>query len=195
VNQLILASASPRRASLLIEAGYRPHIARPAIEELNSSFLTPRELVLLNSHRKAVAVSKDNPDALVLAADTVVVLEGQIFGKPRDRAEARSMLQRLAGKTHEVVTGVCLICARERKVRTFAEVSDVTFRHLSLDAIDRYMDRIDPLDKAGAYAAQTSPELIVERVEGSFSNVVGLPMELVEPALKEFGISKASKSV
>jgi septum formation protein len=195
VSQLILASTSPRREALLVEAGFSPLVVPPETEELRGSFLTPRELVLLNAHRKAVAVSRRHPDAVVLAADTLVVLGSQLFGKPHDLAEARSMLQCLVGNTHEVITGICLIHAQAGKVRSFTEISEVTFRHLNSKQIDRYLEQANPLDKAGAYAAQAAPDLIIERVDGSFSNVIGLPMESLAPALKELGVTERRESV
>lgn len=174
---LILASASPRRADLLrqIEPNFRI-IASDAVE-LTPEHLSPHEICLLNAHRKARTVAKTNPDALVLGADTLVFLERQIFGKPRDLAEAHRMLTTLQGRTHQVVTGVCLLHLRTHRESLFAVTTDVTFQTLTADQISQYLSKINPLDKAGAYAIQDHGELIVAEICGSFSNVVGLPME------------------
>jgi septum formation protein len=174
---LILASASPRRAELLrqIEPDFQI-IASDAVE-VAPEHLSPHEICLLNAHRKARAVAKKIPDALVLGADTLVFLERNIFGKPRDLADAHRMLSRLQGRTHQVVTGVCLLHLRAHRERIFAVTTDVTFQMLKSDQITQYLSKINPLDKAGAYAIQDHGELIVAEISGSFSNVVGLPME------------------
>ena len=184
MRRLILASSSPRRIQLLREAGFDPEIVPPEVHERTCGFLTPCELALFNANRKAVAVAARFPEAVILAADTIVALGPAVFGKPRDLDDARRMLQNLVGKTHIVVTGVALIHPNHRRVILQAEETDVKFRALPEAEIDRYLKAINPLDKAGAYAAQESPESIIERIDGSFTNVVGLPMELVVPLLK-----------
>jgi septum formation protein len=173
---LILASASPRRQTLLRLLGRPFTVVTARVAESDSEHLTPHELCQLNAYRKARAVAKKHPDALVLGADTVVCLGTQLFGKPRDRVEAAAMLSELSGRTHEVLTGVCLMHLRLHRERLFAERTQVTFHPLTGTQIDRYLKRIQPLDKAGAYAIQEFGELIVERLEGSFTNVVGLPV-------------------
>jgi len=174
---LILASASPRRAELLRQLAPDFQIIPSDAAEVAPEHLSPREICLLNAHRKSRAVAKKIPDALVLGADTLVFLEREIFGKPRDLAEAESMLNRLQGRTHQVVTGVCLLHLRAHRESIFADTTDVTFQPLTADQIGRYLSKINPLDKAGAYAIQDHGELIVAEISGSFSNVVGLPME------------------
>lgn len=146
--------------------------------------LSPLELCQLNAHRKARAVAKKIPDALVLGADTLVFLNHKIFGKPSDKDQARDMLAQLQGKTHQVVTGVSLIHLRSHAERIFAVSTDVLFRPLTSQQIDEYLAKIDPLDKAGAYAIQENGELVVSEISGSFSNVVGLPIEKVESELE-----------
>jgi septum formation protein len=188
MSHLILASSSPRRIQLLRESNFEPLVVSPEIDELSCDFLTPVELALFNANRKATAVAIRHPDKVVLAADTIVALGPQVFGKPRDFDDARRMLKMLVGRTHVVITGVALIRPSERAAVLQAQRSAVKFRALAGAEIERYLQSINPLDKAGAYAAQDSPDLIIERVEGSFTNVIGLPMELVVPLLQAVGI-------
>jgi septum formation protein len=186
---LILASASPRRAELLrqLQPGFQ--IVLSDAEEIFDGQLSPQELCQLNAHRKARAVARKIPDALVLGADTLVFLDGEIMGKPRDPADARRMLARLQGRTHQVVTGVSLIHLRGHRERLFAVSTDVTFRSLSAEQIGDYLSKINPLDKAGAYAIQEHGDMIVSEISGSFSNVVGLPVEGVGDELKSWATS------
>jgi nucleoside triphosphate pyrophosphatase len=188
VSRFILASGSPRRTQLLIEAGFHPEIVPPSTTELHTDYLTPRELTLFNAHRKALAVALLHPDAVVLGADTLVALGTKVFGKPAGFAEAREMLLELSGKSHEVITSVSVIHAARGLVVTESVHSTVTFKVLDDAAIERYFQLVHPLDKAGAYAAQIDSTSIIERVDGSFTNVVGLPMEMVTALLREFGI-------
>jgi septum formation protein len=191
--RLILASASPRRAELLRQLGLRFEVVASDAGELAHEQLSPRELCQLNAHRKARAVAKRFPDALVLAADTLVFLDGEILGKPADGADAQRMIARLQGRTHQVVTGVDLIHLRAHRERVFAVSTDVRFRALTADQIRDYLARINPLDKAGAYAIQEHGELIVAEVSGSYSNVVGLPVERLREELSGW-LMPASKT-
>jgi septum formation protein len=187
VKRFILASGSPQRIRLLQEARY-DFIAQPAsIAELAVDFLTPGELTLLNACRKTFAVARAEPNAVVLGADTLVALGTTMFGKPADLDEARRMLAQLSGRTHEVLTGLAISSFSEQRTISVVVESAVRFRELNADFIDRYLSRIDPLRKAGAYAAQIDPETVIERIDGSFTNVVGLPMETVSQLLAEFG--------
>ncbi len=183
---LILASASPRRAELLRQLDLDFQIIPGATREVFDEFLSPLELCQLNAHRKARVVAKKYPDALVLGADTLVFLKGEILGKPADIREARQMLGRLQGQTHQVVTGVSLIHLRALRERTFAASTDVTFRPLSLEQINVYLSKMNPLDKAGAYAIQEHGDTIVSEISGSFSNVVGLPLELLKEEIQRW---------
>ncbi len=149
--------------------------------------LSPQELCQINAHRKARAVAKRIPDALVLGADTLVFLEREIFGKPRNLDEAKQMLAKLQGRTHQVVTGVCLIHLRGHRERLFAVSTEVTFRPLDERQISDYLSKINPLDKAGAYAVQEHGDLIVSEISGSYSNVVGLPVERLGEELTAWG--------
>ncbi|NOS72250.1 MAG: septum formation protein Maf [Verrucomicrobia bacterium] len=178
---LILASASPRRAELLHALGVEFQVVASDAPEIHDEQLTAWEMALINARRKACAVAKKFPDALVLSADTLVYLdrEAKLFGKPTDLADAHRMLTELQGKTHAVITGVCLLEQRTHKQRMFAEWTDVSFHPLSAKQIKDYLALVNPTDKAGAYAIQEHGERIVEKISGSYSNVVGLPIELL----------------
>jgi septum formation protein len=183
---LVLASASPRRRELLASHGYRFEAVTTSVNEQTPPYLTVGETTLFNAQRKAEAVSKMRPDAIVLAADTLVSLDGEIFGKPANLDDAKEMLRRLSGRTHDVVTGVHLAHAATGKFRSFVEVSRVHFRPLTRREIDQYLALIHPLDKAGAYAAQEDPIGLIQSIKGSRTNVVGLPMERLEIELNSF---------
>jgi septum formation protein len=180
---LVLASRSPRRRDLLAEAGIEA-VCEPAdVEEEMSTDGSPCGLAVANAELKAMTIALAQPDKVVLGADTIVVFEGEIFGKPRDLAHAVEMLSRLSGHVHEVITGVCLVEWGRRAMVKFHETTRVRFRDLTAEEIQSYLASIDPLDKAGAYAAQEDEGRIIECVEGSFSNVVGLPLERTLEAL------------
>jgi septum formation protein len=191
VNRFILASSSPRRIQLLRDSKFDPDIICPEVTELDCDFLTPSEIAMFNAYRKAVTVANRYPEAVVLAADTVVALGWETFGKPKDHEDARWMLQNLVGKTHDVITGVALVTPA-RPIILEEEQSAVKFRLLSNAEIEVYLNTIYPFDKAGGYAAQDSPDAVIEYVNGSFTNVVGLPMELVLPLLASAGIHPAA---
>ena len=181
---LILASSSPRRSELLRQLGLAFRVVPSEAAEINHAHLTALELSRINAYRKARAVANKVPDALVLGADTLVYLDTKVFGKPANLEEAHEMLEKLQGRTHRVVTAVCLLWLREHRQRLFFETSAVTFRPLDAAKIRRYLGKIDPLDKAGAYAIQEDGDLIVEKVTGSYTNVVGLPLERLKAELE-----------
>ena len=183
---IILASASPRRAELLRQLEVEFQVLPSDATELSDDHLSPFEICQLNAHRKARSVAKKNPDALVLGADTLVFLGREILGKPASLAEAEKMLGKLQGHTHQVVTGVSLIHLRTHRESIFAVSTDVRFRSLTAEQSRHYLSRMNPLDKAGAYAIQEHGDLIVEEISGSFSNVVGLPLERLEAELKSW---------
>ena len=160
------------------------------VAEVAHEHLSPLEVCQLNAHRKAFAVAKKNPDALVLGADTLVFLGSEVLGKPRDLAEARRMLARLQGRSHQVVTGVSLIHLRKHQERIFAASTDVLFHPLNDAQICEYTTKVNTLDKAGGYAIQESGEMLVSEISGSFSNVVGLPVELLRAELERWGRAK-----
>ena len=184
---VILASASPRRAALLRQLGLEFIVLPGHPEEIQPEHLSPHEIAQINAYRKARTVAKHHPDALVLGADTLVCLGRALFGKPATLAEARQMLAQLQGRTHQVVTGVCLLHLRAHRQRLFAVGTAVTFRQLHAGQIRRYLARVNPLDKAGAYAIQEEGDLIVKQIHGSFTNVVGLPLERLREELDAFG--------
>ena len=185
--RLVLASASPRRAHLLADANCRFHVAPPEIEEVAPPYLTPVETVLLNARAKAEEVAARFPEDVVLGADTLVAFTGKIFGKPSTMNDAFAMLRRLNGRTHEVFSGVWLVHRAGRRSIGTVERTRVHFHRLSEEKLHAYLARIGPLDKAGAYAAQDDHGELIKAVEGSFSNVVGLPMEKLTGLLAGFG--------
>ena len=181
---LILASASPRRVELLRQLSFDFTVVPGDVPEIHHDQLTARELCQVNAYRKARATAKSFPDALVLAADTLVHLETALFGKPATLEEAYQMLERLQGCTHQVVTGVCLLHLRKHRQAVFAESTAVTFHPLDAVKIRRYLNQVNPLDKAGAYAIQEQGDLIVEKIVGSYTDVVGLPVERLTTELQ-----------
>ena len=189
---LVLASSSPRRAALLSGAGFEFEIAPPQVAEKFGVALTLRELTVWNAVRKGVSVAQRRPDAVVLAADTLVALENQIIGKPMDSNDATQMLRRLSGRTHEVCSAVAIYQQTSGRSAIFHDVSRVRFRRLSNASIENYLAKVSPLDKAGAYAAQGNGAEIIAKIDGSFTNVVGLPMEKTVAALAKFGIEPKS---
>jgi septum formation protein len=172
---IILASVSPRRAELLRGLGLDFRVEPSSAMELHDATSPMTELCIRNAELKAREVAARFPRDVVIGADTLVGLDGTLFGKPRDLDEARKMLSRLSGKTHDVVTGVCL--AEGQRVRTFFDRTEVTFRQLTSDAIEEYLRAVPVLDKAGAYGIQARGALLVERINGSFHNVMGFPTE------------------
>ena len=180
---VILASASPRRQDLLRRAGLACTVVPADVTERVDETLSGRELALLNAHRKARAVARRFPDHLVLAADTVVCRDAVVYGKPRDLADAARMLGELQGRIHQVITGVALVQVCVGKELLFAEITDVTFRPLTRTGIEAYLAAVNPFDKAGAYAIQERGEAIVAGLDGSFTNVVGLPVERLQAEL------------
>lgn len=182
-NKIILASASPRRRQLMLEAGIGFDIEPAQCREITG--LPPRELVEENARLKAFDVAARRPNRLVLGADTTVALGGRIFGKPKDLAEAAEMLAALQGRTHSVWTGVCIAknAGAKTEFKCASMESKVSFKKLGYGEIAEYLRRVNALDKAGAYAAQECGEMIIEKIEGDFDNVMGLPMRLVKNLL------------
>ncbi|HEX9048416.1 MAG TPA: Maf family protein [Verrucomicrobiae bacterium] len=191
---VILASASPRRAALLklLKVDFR--VVPADVTESVHEHLSPLEVCQLNAHRKAFAVAKKIPDALVVGADTLVFLDNEILGKPRHLADARGMLKRLQGRHHQVVTGVSLIHLRKHQERIFADSTDVLFHPLDQGQIQEYVSKVNTLDKAGAYAIQEMGEFLISEISGSYSNVVGLPVELLRDELQAWGRPRPLKN-
>lgn len=176
--RLILASASPRRRELLAGLGVRYEVRTlPDIDESYPGTLRGEEIPLYIAREKAAAYLPSlRADELLVTADTIVWLDGQVMGKPADEADARRMLRALSGRTHQVITGVCLTTTAGG--RAFAAVTDVTFARLSEEEIRYYVERYRPMDKAGAYGIQEWIGFVgVERIEGSYFNVMGLPVQ------------------
>ena len=186
--KLILASTSPRRAEILRAAGFPFSILSSAIDETPYPDESPAALVRRLAAAKAALVSGLSlGPAIVIAADTVVALEGRILGKPRSAEDARHMLQSLSGRTHSVLTGVCLIRSPDAERREFVESTLVHFNQLSEEEISTYLSTEEPFDKAGAYAIQGRAGRYIPRVEGCYFNVVGLPLSRLTAALHELG--------
>lgn len=184
---LILASSSPRRRAMLAGAGIEFEVRPPEIDESVRPGESPVEFVERIAQEKAAAVAATVTQQWVLAADTIVVLDGEILGKPRDLDHARDMLTRLSGRTHHVLSGVCLHRHSPRHLDVWHADTAVTFRALSRIDVAAYMQRVDVLDKAGAYAIQEHGDRIVDRHDGLLSNVIGLPIEQVVERLGAYG--------
>jgi septum formation protein len=189
-EKIILASASPRRRELLAEMGVQFEVVTADVRELDSISspqLTPADLAWENARLKANAVRAVRPGFWVLGADTVVALGDRIFGKPASTDQAKEFLRFLSGRTHEVITGCALVNPDGEEV-LFRVGSNVTFRSFTDATIELYLREVHVLDKAGAYALQEHGEWIIERVEGSRTNVIGLPTEKLESVLKSRGL-------
>jgi len=185
---LILASESPRRAELLRELGVEFQIVPGGVREVEGGHLSAEETARINAWRKARAVARKNPDAVVLGVDTVVGMGAVLFGKPATLEDAETMLLTLQGRTHWVVTAVCLLHLRARRHAIFVDRTEVKFRPLTRGQIRRYHAEVNPLDKAGAYGIQERGEALVETISGSYSNVMGLPLDRLASELPAFGI-------
>jgi septum formation protein len=193
--KLILASASPRRAEILRDAGYPFTVLSSAIDETPYPEESPEDLVLRLAQTKAdLAAARSVGPAILIAADTEVVLDGQIFGKPRSSEDARGMLEKLSGRTHTVLTGVALVRLPDDERRSFVESTRVEFASLSEEEITRYLSTGEPYDKAGGYAIQGYAARYIPRIEGCYFNVVGLPLARLQHALTELGWKEESFS-
>jgi len=185
---LILASASPRRKELLALTGLKFTVDPGDYEEDMDMDLDPPELAKFLSLKKAEEIAGRYKNALIIAADTFIVFKGHFLGKPRDKADARTMLTKLNGKTHSVITGFTIIDTQTQKRLSRAVETKVTFKRLSQDEIAAYVRSGEPLDKAGAYAIQGLGSVIVKKIEGDYFNVIGLPLSLLVESLKKFGL-------
>lgn len=185
---IILASSSPRRIELLHLLGVEFTVVPSDIKEEAASHVPIGELVQRIALAKAKHVAARFDRGLVIGADTVVVCERRIFGKPTDIEDARGILRQLAGKTHQVYSGVAVVQAEDGREKTAHAVTEVTFRPLTEPQIKRYFEMIDPLDKAGAYAIQGVGGIIIEKISGCYYNVVGLPLTVLDNLLACFGM-------
>ena len=189
MKRIILASASPRRVELLEKIGLKFEAEPSNYEEDMHSELEPHEFARKISLEKAEAVASKHESAIVIAADTIIVFGGQILGKPHTENEARKMLETINGKSHSVITGFSIIDTGKNKTLSKSVETKIHVRKLTLAEIDAYVKSKEPLDKAGAYAIQGLGAVIVEKIEGDYFNVVGLPLSALTEALKEFGIN------
>lgn len=192
---IILASQSPRRKELLERMGIRDfETISPNVDESVFHGLPPEELVRRLSAEKAAAVAgRAGEDAIVIAADTVVALEGAVLGKPADELDAFKMLSALSGVRHQVYTGVTVCRGGEKQ--TAHEVTDVTFRELSEEEIEHYIATGEPMDKAGSYGIQGRGALLVESIQGDYFNVMGLPLQRLSRMLETFGLDLFAREV
>jgi len=188
MKKIVLASASPRRKELLGKIGLKFEVESSDYAEDMRSGLSSDELARAISLEKARAVAMRHKNAIVIAADTFIVFRGKIMGKPGTEAEARKMLVRLRGKPHSVITGFTILDTARNKVLTKSVETVVHIKNLTAEEIESYVKSGEPLDKAGAYAIQGLGSVIVERIEGDYFNVIGLPLSALAEGLKEFGI-------
>ena len=179
--KLILASKSPRRKYLLEQAGLTFSIIPSDFDERTVTISEPDAYVKKLAEAKASDISELHPASWIIGADTIVLIDNKILGKPGSNAEARSMLKQLSGKTHQVLTGYCICCKNKNTVYSETAKTDVHFKSLSNAEIDWYIQSGEPFDKAGAYAIQGIGTFLVKRINGSYTNVVGLPVcEVIE---------------
>jgi septum formation protein len=190
-TKLILASASPRRAEILRDAGFTFTVLSSAVDETPVPGESAQEMVrrLADAKAELVAARAIGP-AIVIAADTAVLIDGEVLGKPRTADDAYNMLTRLSGHTHSVVTGVTLIRLPDAERRSFVETTQVYFTSLSPEELTRYLSTDEPFDKAGAYAVQGRAGRYITRIEGCYFNVVGLPLARLCHSLTELGWSE-----
>lgn len=189
MDRIILASASPRRKDLLTRIGVDFEIRPSLIDESNIEIKgTPEQKAMQLALLKAQDVAKVVRKGLVLGADTIVVLDGMIFGKPKDDEEAYRMLSNLSGRSHMVITGIAIVNAENGLNRVSCEVTKVTFDSLTSSQIQAYISTGEPEGKAGAYAVQGKGSLLIDRIDGCYFNVVGLPLTRMRKMLEEFGL-------
>ncbi len=189
MKKIILASTSPRRKRLMKQLGIEFTIIPSKVIEKFNPRLKPRRQAEELSLQKAEAVAGNYPDAIIIGADTLVALEDEVLGKPKDEKEAKRMLKKLSGTTHKVITGITIIDSSSRKTITKSVETSVTFRTLYPPEIASYIQTDKPFDKAGSYAIQDKGALFIERIEGDYFGTVGLPLFLLAKELKKLGIS------
>lgn len=188
MKPIVLASSSPRRKELLRKIGLKFSVDPMEVDEKLSSALDPLRLARSISLKKARAAARRHPDAIVIAADTFGVIGGRLLGKPSGKAQAVAMLQEMSGKCHSVITGFTLIDGTTGKTVSRSVRTQVYFRKLSRAEINDYVATGEPMDKAGAYAIQGLGALLVDRIEGDYYNVIGLPLSALAAELKKFGV-------
>lgn len=182
---IILASKSPRRREILENTKVRFSVKESQVDEIIKANESPKETVMRLAYEKALDVANDNEESLVIGADTIVVINNQILGKPKNEEEAYDMIKLLSGKTHYVITGFALINLSLNKKVIDCEVSQVTFKELSEECIKDYLNTKESLDKAGAYGIQGYGGLLVNNIQGDYFNIVGLPISKISDCLKD----------
>jgi len=187
--KIILASTSPRRLELLRDLGLKVKVVGSRVKESKFNISDPEKLVKTLALTKAQEVARRTKSGLIIGADTIVVLKGKIIGKPKSSEEAKFMLRELSGRTHEVLTGLAVIDASTGKTKADFVRTRVKFRKLAEEEIANYVAADKPFDKAGAYAIQEKAGLFVEKIDGCYFNVVGLPLARLAEILKEFGVT------
>ncbi len=192
-NKLILASRSPRRSELLRSLGLDFEVSPSKVDEITDPEQSPEQNATNIARDKARWVARQNPGSYVLGADTMVVLDQEIIGQPTDEEDAYRILSKLAGKQHRVITGVVLITPKTEEYET-AVISRVTLKSISENEIRSYIATEEPLDKAGAYAIQGEGSFLVESWEGSWSNIVGLPLEALTDLFEQAGFPVPKKN-
>lgn len=190
MNRLVLASASPRRAELLRQIGVAFDVCAADIDETRMLNESPYSYVLRMARQKAEAVAPRFTGAIILASDTSVVIDGDVLGKPQNQSDAHGMLRRLAGRSHQVMTSVCVLAEACQLV---VNQTEVWFRDMSDAEIDAYWHTGEPIDKAGAYAIQGLGAKFVERIDGSYSGVMGLPLFEVANMLAAAGVMESGE--
>ena len=183
--EIILASASPRRKEILQNTKLKFEIQKSDIEEVILENESPESMVVRLAYEKSYDVAQKNKDKLVIGADTIVALDNEVLGKPKDKEEAYQMIKKLSNKTHKVITGISLINISHGMVVNDYVVSLVTFKDLSEDSIKDYINTNESLDKAGAYGIQGYGALLVDNIQGDYFNIVGLPISKLSDLLKD----------
>lgn len=189
MKQIILASESPRRRELLEKIGLKFLVVKSRYQERIDPNLTPHELAKKLSLGKAKLVAKKYKNAIIIAADTFVVLDGKIIGKPNDEKNARKTLRLLNNRMHLIITGFTIIDSASKKTVSKSEETKIYMRKIADHEIDSYIKTKEPLDKAGSYAIQEKGSVFIEKIEGDYFNAVGLPIYALVKQLKKFGVS------
>jgi septum formation protein len=180
---IILASTSPRRIEIINCLGFSFKAISPLFDESSHRIINPLHIPVEFAYKKAISVKKDYPNDLVMGFDTIVFHRGKVLGKPKSMNEAVEFLERMSGTMHEVITGVSIICITNNITCNFTDISHVKFKILTRNTILKYFEKVNPLDKAGAYAIQEYGDMIIGKIEGSMNNIIGLPTEKVLEAL------------
>jgi septum formation protein len=188
MRKIVLASASPRRKKLLEQLGLKFEVDPSLFPEKVEPGVPPQKLAGIMALAKALAVAGRHPDAIIIAADSFIVIDGRILGKPHTPEEARRMLGELSGRSHAAITGMAVVDTATGKTLSRSTETRVFMKRLTPEEIDAYVRTGEPLDKAGAYAIQGRGAVFIEKIEGDYTNVVGLPLGVLAEALIEFGV-------